>query len=88
MARFILRSHLRPWGRRWTFTLVAGNGEPVLASEVYSSKSAALTGIVVVRRLAAAASVIDETGDGEPMELPEGPDDMEPFPGIPGFEGP
>jgi len=33
MARFILRSHLRPWGRRWTFPLVAGNGEPVLASE-------------------------------------------------------
>jgi len=50
MARFILRSHLRPWGRRWTFTLVAGNGEPVL--------------------------------------LPEDPDDLEPLPVIPGFEGP
>lgn len=55
MARFVLRSHLRPWGRRWSFVLIADNNEPLLTSEPYNTKGAALDGIAIVRRLAPTA---------------------------------
>lgn len=55
MARFVIRSHLRPWGRRYTFALVAANGEALLVSEPYNTKGAALEGIATVRRIAAEA---------------------------------
>lgn len=48
--RFVVRSHLRPWGRRWTWTLVARNGEPLATSEPYSSLNTCLDGIGVARR--------------------------------------
>ena len=65
-----MRTHLRPWGRRWTFTLLAANGEPVVVSEVYTTKGGALEGIAAVRGLASSASVVDETGDPDPLVMP------------------
>lgn len=56
MARFVLRKHsglLRP--TRYTFQLIADNNEPVLTSEPYNTKGAALEGIATVRRLAPTA---------------------------------
>ncbi len=76
--RFVLRSHLRPWGRRWTFVLVAANGDVVVVSEAYTTKGAALTGIAVVRQLATRASVVDETGDPDPLVMPPDEDYLGP----------
>jgi len=45
----------------FTFTLVAGNGEVIGASEVYNSKEAALKGIEAVRKAAAKAGIEDQT---------------------------
>lgn len=51
-ARFVIRSHWRPFGKRWQFQLVAPNGEPVAVSEPYESEQAARDGIDAVRRYA------------------------------------
>lgn len=59
-GRYVVRSHLRPWGRRWTFSLAAPNGEVVAVSEPYNSHQAALDGIEAVRRYAPGAVVVTE----------------------------
>ena len=61
-ARFVIKKHRRPWGTRFTFTLVAANGEPVATSEPYETKGAALRGTDAFRR-AAAEAVVDERDD-------------------------
>ena len=43
----------------YRFTLKAGNGEPIAASEGYSSKSACLNGIESVRKNAQVAEVVE-----------------------------
>lgn len=60
-ARFVIRSHRRPWGRRWTFVLLSVNNEAVLSSEPYNSYQAAADGILAVKRLAAEAPIVDMT---------------------------
>jgi len=45
----------------FNFKLVAGNGETIGTSEVYSSKDACLKGIESVRKNAAAANLEDQT---------------------------
>lgn len=45
----------------YTFNLVAGNGEVIGVSEVYSSKPSCLNGIESVRKNAKAAKVEDQT---------------------------
>ncbi len=69
--RFVLRTHRRAWWQHWTWTLEDATGEPVMSSEAYPTKGAALTGIALVRHLAIHASVVDETGDPDPLVLPE-----------------
>lgn len=63
MAHFKIRSHLRPWGRRYTFLLVAGNGEPLCSSEPYKSRFACESGILKLKELAAEAEIEDQTED-------------------------
>jgi uncharacterized protein len=46
MGKFKLTSK----GTQWHFNLLAGNNEPILHSEVYESKSAALNGIESVKK--------------------------------------
>lgn len=60
--RFVIRSHVRPWGRRWTFILVAGNGESLAQSEPYNTEDAAVEGVRATRRAAALAEGPDVTG--------------------------
>lgn len=55
VANYVIRSHVRPWGRRWTWLLVAANSEPVAQSEPYATEAAAQEGIRAVRRIAANA---------------------------------
>jgi len=82
MAKFIVRTHFRPWGKRWTFALIANNGEPVLMSETYTTKGSALRSVAAIRRLAPTAAIVDSSGTPEVLpDFPEGgPDDLEPFP--------
>lgn len=42
----------------WRFRLRAANGEPLLASEGYASKSGAMEGIEAIRRMAGSAPVV------------------------------
>jgi hypothetical protein len=44
------------------FVLKAGNGEIIAMSEGYAAKASALNGIESVRKNAADATVVDETG--------------------------
>lgn len=44
------------------FVLKAGNGEVIAMSEGYAAKSSALNGIESVRKNAADATVVDESG--------------------------
>ena len=48
---------------KYFFVLVAGNGEPVANSEMYESKSNAKKGAEACQRAAAAATVVDDTGE-------------------------
>ena len=43
---------------QWRFRLRAANGEPLLASEGYESKSGAMNGIEAIRRVAENAPVV------------------------------
>ena len=47
----------------YRFTLKAANGEPIATSEGYASKSGAKNGIDSVKKNAADADVVDETGE-------------------------
>ncbi|MDP9100837.1 MAG: DUF1508 domain-containing protein [Actinomycetota bacterium] len=46
----------------YRFSLLASNGKVVAVSESYSTKRSALGGIASVRRHAAAARLVDESG--------------------------
>jgi len=48
---------------QYYFVLKAGNGERIAQSEMYSSKSAALSGIESVKANAPSAPVDDQTGE-------------------------
>lgn len=60
-ARYIIRRHLRPWGWRYTWQLVAANSKAVCSSEPYTTKAHAEDGIEAHRRAAATAVIVDET---------------------------
>ncbi|HZN77103.1 MAG TPA: YegP family protein [Micromonosporaceae bacterium] len=47
---------------KFRFRLKAGNGEIIAVGEAYESKASALNGIDSVRRNAADAKLVDETG--------------------------
>lgn len=56
----------------FNFQLKAGNGEPILASEVYSSLKAAQNGCEAVRKAAPAANIEDQTlQNPEPQKCPK-----------------
>lgn len=59
MGKFIVK----PVKTGYNFNLVAGNGEIIGVSEVYSSKSSCLKGVESVRKNAKAAKVEDQTKD-------------------------
>ena len=60
MSRFILRQVLSGY----KFDLTAANGQVILSSEVYDTRSAAVKGIASVRTNAPKARVEDQTGEG------------------------
>lgn len=47
---------------KFRFRLKAGNGEIIAVGEAYESKASALNGIDSIRRNAADAKLVDETG--------------------------
>ena len=53
----------------FTFTLKAGNGEPILSSETYKAKSGAMNGIESVRKNSQidSAYVVEKAKDGSPF---------------------
>lgn len=51
-AKFQLREHTRLFGKRWTFQLIAPNGEALMQSEPYQTRAAAIEGIQAIRRYA------------------------------------
>ena len=65
MARF----GIRKVNTGYKFDLFAPNGEKILTSEVYTSRSACEKGVASVRKNAAAAPVVDETA-GEVRQAP------------------
>lgn len=66
MGKFVVKA--APSGMR--FNLVAGNGEIIGTSEVYSSKAACLKGIESVRKQCARAKIEDQTA-GESATNPK-----------------
>lgn len=60
-GKFHLREHQRIFGKRWVFQLIAPNGEPILTSEPYNSREAAIEGIQAIRRYAPNATGPDRT---------------------------
>lgn len=61
MARFRIREHHRPWGKRYTVALIADNGEPT--GDVYAQIDNAVEGCNAIRRAAIEATMV---------ELPDG----------------
>jgi uncharacterized protein YegP (UPF0339 family) len=55
--------HAKSSNGQYFFVLKAGNGERIAQSEMYSSKSATLSGIESVKANAPTAPVDDQTGD-------------------------
>jgi len=55
----------------FNFQLVAGNGEPIGSSEVYTTKAAALKGVESIRKNAPEAGVEDTTVEGEKVKHPK-----------------
>ena len=47
---------------QWHFSLLSSNGRVVARSEMYKTKAAALNGIESVRKNAASAAQVEETG--------------------------
>jgi len=59
MGKFVVKQT----GTGYKFNLVAGNGETIAASEVYTTESACLNGIASVVKCAAVAEVEDQTAE-------------------------
>lgn len=57
-AKFVVKKG--PTGK-FRFSLYAENGEIVATSEAYNSKAAALKGVAAVQRVAATATIDDQT---------------------------
>jgi len=47
---------------QYRFQLKAGNGQVIATGEAYTTKKACLSGIASIRRNAAAAALVDQTG--------------------------
>jgi len=60
MGKFVLKEK----SGKYTFNLVAGNGEVIGVSEVYNSKDSAKNGIASVKKNAPIADVEDQTAGG------------------------
>jgi uncharacterized protein YegP (UPF0339 family) len=56
-SKWVIRRHRRLSGSRWTFQLIAANGEPICSSEPYNSRDAAIAGIHAVKREAPIAEM-------------------------------
>lgn len=46
---------------KYHYILIAGNGEPVATSQMYTSKAGAMKGAEACQRAAAAATIVDDT---------------------------
>lgn len=53
------RFEVRQTATGWHFVLIAPNGEPVLTSEVYTSRQACREGVAAVKRYALVARILD-----------------------------
>jgi uncharacterized protein YegP (UPF0339 family) len=56
--------------KKYRFNLKAANGEIIAAGESYPDKKSALKGIASIQKNAAAAKIIDETGETEAPKKP------------------
>lgn len=46
---------------KFHYVLIAGNGEPIASSQMYTSKAGAVYGAEACQRAAAAATIVDNT---------------------------
>jgi uncharacterized protein YegP (UPF0339 family) len=56
--------------KQYRFNLKANNGEIIAASESYPDKKSALKGIASIQKNAAAAKIVDDTGEAEAPRKP------------------
>jgi uncharacterized protein YegP (UPF0339 family) len=56
--------------KKYRFNLKAANGEIIASGESYPDKKSALKGIASIQKNAAAAKIIDETGEAEAAKKP------------------
>ncbi|MDR1900701.1 MAG: DUF1508 domain-containing protein [Treponema sp.] len=56
--------------KHYRFNLKASNGEIIAASESYPDKKSALKGIASIQKNAAAAKIVDDTGESEAPRKP------------------
>jgi uncharacterized protein YegP (UPF0339 family) len=56
--------------KKYRFNLKAANGEIIASGESYPDKKSALKGIASIQKNAAAAKIIDETGETEDPKKP------------------
>jgi uncharacterized protein YegP (UPF0339 family) len=57
-AKFSIR---RSKNDKFHYVLIAGHGEPVASSQMYTSKAGAVNGAEACQRAAAAATIVDDT---------------------------
>jgi uncharacterized protein YegP (UPF0339 family) len=56
--------------KKYRFNLKAANGEIIASGESYPDKKSALKGIASIQKNAAAAKIIDESGEAETPKKP------------------
>jgi uncharacterized protein YegP (UPF0339 family) len=69
--------------KQYRFNLKAANGEIIAASESYPDKKSVLKGIASIQKNAAAAKIVDEAGDAEPLKKPRHKSTGEDIPATP-----
>jgi uncharacterized protein YegP (UPF0339 family) len=56
--------------KQYRFNLKAANGEIIASGESYPDKKSALKGIASIQKNAAAAKIVDDTGEAEAAKKP------------------
>jgi uncharacterized protein YegP (UPF0339 family) len=56
--------------KKYRFNLKASNGEIIASGEAYPDKKSVLKGIASIQKSAAAAKIVDETGEAEAVKKP------------------
>jgi uncharacterized protein YegP (UPF0339 family) len=56
--------------KKYRFNLKTSNGEIIASGESYPDKKSALKGIASIQKNAAAAKIVDETGEAEAVKKP------------------